>query len=151
MNIESKPLPFTILMADDDEDDILLTQDAMEAAGIVHNLMTVSDGQQLLSYLRAQDDEHKYPSVILLDLNMPIMDGREVLKELKNDALLKAIPVVILSTSSLDEDINQGYALGASAYFSKPDNFDTLVDLMKTFNLYWYEHASVPNIDANTH
>jgi len=141
--------PFTIVLADDDEDDRLLAQDAMAAAGSHYACTTVSDGQELLDFLRHSG---KYeitkamplPSVILLDLNMPILDGRETLKQLKQDPVLSSIPVVILSTSANDEDIQQGYHLGASSYMIKPTEFSTLVDMMKTFNQYWFECAAIP-------
>lgn len=143
--------PFTIILADDDEDDRLLAQDAMEAAGATYQCHTVCDGQELLDYLRC---EGKYktsvvrdmPSVILLDLNMPILDGRETLKLLKEDPILSNIPVVILSTSGEEEDISEGYSLGASSYMVKPTDFSTLVDMMKCFNQYWFDCASIPHL-----
>jgi two-component system response regulator len=147
--------PFTIILADDDEDDRLLAQDAMEAAGASYQCHTVCDGQELLDYLRC---EGKYktnlicdlPSVILLDLNMPILDGRETLRQLKEDPKLTNIPVVILSTSAADEDINEGYGLGASSYMVKPSDFDALVNMMKCFNDYWFDCASIPHLTSNS-
>ncbi|MGQ8364918.1 response regulator [Glaciecola sp. 1036] len=146
MRKELSNLPFTILLADDDDDDILLTQDAMSSAGIQHDLRVVKDGKALLDYLNdlEQQQDLKVPNIILLDLNMPIMDGREVLKALKEHEKFKAIPVIILSTSQEIEDIQQGYALGASGYFSKPSSFEDLVKLMQTLNDYWYEWANLP-------
>lgn len=143
--------PFTIVLADDDEDDRLLAQDAMEAAGSTYDCYTVCDGQELLDFLRhtgkfATLESYTLPSVILLDLNMPILDGRETLKLLKQDPILSAIPVVILSTSANDEDIEQGYNLGASSYMVKPTEFQTLVNMMKTFNDYWFECAAIPKL-----
>lgn len=140
---------YSIIMADDDEDDRMLTQDAMQAAGSHYDFITVADGQELLDFLRC---EGKYkqgrnmglPSVILLDLNMPILDGRETLKRLKADPILASIPVVILSTSGEKEDINDSYALGASSYMVKPPEFSTLIDMMRQFNSYWFECSMVP-------
>lgn len=140
---------FTIVMAEDDEDDRLLAQDAIEEAGSNYHVHTVHDGQELLDYLNG---EGKYsmskttvlPSVILLDLNMPILDGRETLRALKLDTRLAKIPVVILSTSSREEDISEGYALGASSYLVKPNNFTGMVKMIKIFNDYWFNCASVP-------
>jgi two-component system response regulator len=142
--------PFFVLLADDDEDDRLLAQDAMDAAGFGQQCKIVEDGEQLLQFLRgegkfAKDDADAMPSVILLDLNMPILDGRDTLRQLKEDAFLKRIPVVIFSTSNNEEDINQGYELGASSYMVKPNNFDTLVEMMETFGHYWSDHAVVPS------
>jgi two-component system response regulator len=143
--------PFTIVLADDDEDDRLLAQDAMEAAGASYDCHTVNDGQELLDFLRGVGKFEatgitSLPSVILLDLNMPILDGRETLRLLKEDPLLSSIPVVILSTSANDEDIQEGYNLGASSYMVKPSEFNTLVDMMRTFNKYWFECAAIPSL-----
>jgi two-component system response regulator len=141
--------PTVILMADDDEDDRLLAKDAMEAAGSKYSCFTVADGQELLDYLRCEGAftgkaPAELPSVILLDLNMPVMDGRETLKQLKADKFLASIPVVILSTSAEVEDINDGYGLGASSYMIKPTEFSSMVTMMKQFNDYWFDCASVP-------
>nr|WP_136250474.1 response regulator [Ningiella ruwaisensis] len=143
--------PFFVLLADDDEDDRLLAKDAMEVAGYGSKCITVEDGEQLMHFLKRQGKfadliEADLPSVILLDLNMPVLDGRDTLKQLKEDKILRRIPVVIFSTSNTDEDITQGYDLGASAYMVKPSSFDTLVDMMKTFGHYWSDHARVPSL-----
>lgn len=143
--------PFTVVMADDDDDDKLLAQDAMEAAGSSYQCLTVGDGKELLDLLR---HEGKYtnlpvstlPSVILLDLNMPILDGRETLRQLKQDNVLNSIPVVILSTSENEDDINLGYKLGAASYMVKPNDFDSLVKMMKSFNEYWFDSVALPVI-----
>jgi two-component system response regulator len=147
-------VPFTIILADDDEDDRLLAQDAMEAAGATYECHTVCDGQELLDYLRCagkykDKPVNSLPSVILLDLNMPILDGRETLRRLKDDAQLSNIPVVILSTSTAEEDITEGYGLGAASYMVKPNDFSTLVDMMKCFNKYWFDYASIPHLTSN--
>lgn len=143
--------PFFVLLADDDEDDRLLAKDAMKDAGYGHNCLSVNDGEELLQLLRGEGKfESKIPptlpSVILLDLNMPVLDGRETLKQLKKDPMLKRIPVVIFSTSNTPEDIEQGYDLGASSYMVKPANYALLVEMMKTFGNYWSDYASVPSL-----
>lgn len=148
-------VPFTIILADDDEDDRLLAQDAMEAAGATYRCYAVCDGQELLDYLRRtgkykDEPVSNRPSVILLDLNMPILDGRETLRLLKEDPEFSNIPVVILSTSAADEDISEGYSLGAASYMVKPSDFSTLVEMMKCFNKYWFEYASIPHLTNNT-
>jgi two-component system response regulator len=154
MNLRNSPKgPFTLIMADDDEDDRLLAQDAMQEAGGDYLCYTVSNGQELLDYLRCEgkfshNDSCDSPSVILLDLNMPIMDGRETLKQLKSDPLLSHIPVVILSTSAANEDINDGYGLGASSYMIKPNDFGSLVQMMKRFNVYWFDSVTLPDVSA---
>lgn len=146
----NKGKPITILMADDDEDDRILTQDALQESRVRNSLYCVEDGVELLEYLRR---EGKYsdpatsprPGLILLDLNMPRKDGREALKEIKADAELKDIPVVILTTSIQEEDKIKGYDLGAASYITKPVNFDGLVDLMKALGRYWIEFVELPN------
>lgn len=139
----------TILMADDDEDDRMMTQDALTESRVLNNFQYVSDGVELLSYLRREGeyaDAEKYPppSLILLDLNMPRKDGREALLEIKNDPELRRIPVVILTTSKDQEDKIRGYDLGAASFISKPVTFDGLVDLMKALGKYWVEFVEFP-------
>jgi len=145
----TKTRPITILMADDDEDDRLLTQDALRESRVLNSLYCVEDGVELLEYLRK---EGKYangvpcprPSLILLDLNMPRMDGREALHNIKNDDNLRGIPIVILTTSKQEEDMVRGYNLGAASYITKPVNFDGLVELMRTLGKYWVEFVELP-------
>ena len=139
-----KPQPFSILMADDDDDDIMLTQDAMRLGNVEHELHVVKSGHALIAHLEGLGPNAKIPSLIFLDLNMPVMDGREVLKHLKKHDRLNCIPVIILSTSNSKTDINESYQLGASGYITKPESFDELVDIMKTINQYWYKTATLP-------
>ena len=117
----SKVKPITILMADDDEDDRLLTQDALAESRVLNELHFVEDGVELLEYLERKGKfEDKTvsprPGLILLDLNMPRMDGREALEAIKGNPNLKGIPVVILTTSKQEEDMVKGYNLGAASY-----------------------------------
>ena len=139
-----------LLMADDDEDDRLLTQDALNESRVLNKLHAVEDGVELLKYLRHEEpytDKHKNPrpDLILLDLNMPRMDGREALQHIKADANLRSIPVVILTTSKQEEDMIKGYALGAASFITKPVNFDGLVELMKVLGKYWIEFVELPS------
>ncbi len=142
--------PINILMADDDEDDRLLTLDALKESRVLNNLYCVEDGVELLEYLRR---EGKYsdpkdsprPSLILLDLNMPRKDGREALQEIKADPSLRGIPVVILTTSKEEEDMLKGYDLGCASYITKPVNFEGLVDLMRALGRYWIEFVELPH------
>ncbi|MBH0060849.1 MULTISPECIES: response regulator [Pseudoalteromonas] len=145
----SKVKPITILMADDDEDDRLLTQDALAESRVLNELHFVEDGVELLEYLERKGKfEDKTvsprPGLILLDLNMPRMDGREALEAIKGNLNLKGIPVVILTTSKQEEDMVKGYNLGAASYITKPVTFDGLVDLMKTLGKYWVEFVELP-------
>jgi CheY-like chemotaxis protein len=138
-----------ILMADDDADDRLLAQEAMHESRVLNELHFVEDGVQLLSYLRGDDSFgdrtiFPIPGLILLDLNMPKMDGREALAEIKADPRLRRIPVVILTTSKADEDMVKGYDLGAASYITKPVTFDALVELMRTLGRYWVEFVELP-------
>ncbi|KKN58192.1 hypothetical protein LCGC14_0554710 [marine sediment metagenome] len=136
-------------MADDDEDDRLLTQDALAESRVLNELHFVEDGVELLEYLERKGKfEDKTvsprPGLILLDLNMPRMDGREALEAIKGNPNLKGIPVVILTTSKQEEDMVKGYNLGAASYITKPVTFDGLVDLMKTLGKYWVEFVELP-------
>jgi two-component system response regulator len=145
----SKVKPITILMADDDEDDRLLTQDALTESRVLNDLHFVEDGVELLEYLERRGKfEEKIvsprPGLILLDLNMPRMDGREALQAIKANPNLKGIPVVILTTSKQEEDMVKGYNLGAASYITKPVSFEGLVDLMKTLGKYWVEFVELP-------
>ncbi|EIK45294.1 putative response regulator [Cellvibrio sp. BR] len=147
MSIPKKTL--IILMADDDADDRLLAQEAMHESRVLNELYFVEDGVQLLRYLRGDgefSDRQAYPmpGLILLDLNMPKMDGREALAHIKADPRLRRIPVVILTTSKAEEDMVKGYDLGAASYITKPVTFDALVDLMRTLGKYWVEFVELP-------
>ncbi|MGO2563975.1 MAG: response regulator [Pseudoalteromonas nigrifaciens] len=146
----TKVKPITILMADDDEDDRLLTQDALTESRVLNELHFVEDGVELLEYLERkgkfeQKDTSPRPGLILLDLNMPRMDGREALQAIKANPCLKGIPVVILTTSKQEEDMVKGYDLGAASYITKPVTFDGLVELMKVLGKYWVEFVELPN------
>jgi len=139
-----------ILIADDDEDDLLLMRDAFAVSGIPLDLRTVSDGEELLEYLfRRSKYEDPFlspePTLILLDLNMPRKNGREALAEIKAHRILRQIPVVVLTTSKETLDIQQCYELGASSYVTKPNGFDSLVDVLKTIGKYWLETVELPS------
>lgn len=139
----------TILMAEDDEDDCLLAQEALAESRLANNLHIVPDGEQLMNYLYHRG---KYsdinisprPGLILLDLNMPKKDGREALKQIKADANLRQIPIVILTTSKAEEDIYRSYDLGANSFITKPVTFSGLVYMMKTIGKYWFEIVELP-------
>ena len=144
--------PITILMADDDADDRMFAKDALEEARLANDLHFVEDGEELMDYLRHQGkfvglNGSPKPGLILLDLNMPRKDGREALKEIKEDEELKRIPVVVLTTSKAQEDIYRTYDLGVSSYITKPVSFEGLVDIMKTLSKYWFEIVTLPSED----
>jgi CheY-like chemotaxis protein len=143
-------IPITILVCDDDEDDRMLTQQALEDAHISNSVRFVEDGEQLLDYLyqrgayAGETGKAPRPGLILLDLNMPKIDGREALKKIKGDPALKDIPVVVLSTSRLDEDIARSYQLGVNSFITKPVTFSGLVEAMNVLGRYWLEIVELP-------
>jgi CheY-like chemotaxis protein len=136
-------------MADDDADDRLLAKDALIESRLVNNLYLVNDGQELMDYLHHEGEYQDLsssprPGVILLDLNMPKKDGFEALAEIRRDASLRQIPVVILTTSKTEEDIYRGYDLGANSFVTKPVTFEGLVSAMKALGQYWFEIVELP-------
>lgn len=140
----------TILMADDDPDDRLLTEDALKEARLANEIRFVENGEELLQYLRhqgkfADKTLHPRPGIILLDLNMPKMDGREALQLIKSDPDLRRIPVIIMTTSKADQDILKSYDLGANSYVTKPVTFDELVEVVRGFGKYWFEIVALPD------
>lgn len=140
-----------ILMAEDDPDDRMFCREALQEARLTNVVNFVEDGQELMDYLRCEGDyvdpvSCPAPGVILLDLNMPRKDGREALEEIKSDPKLRAIPVVVLTTSKAEEDILRSYDLGVSGYITKPVTFERLVDIMKILGRYWFDIVELPNI-----
>jgi CheY-like chemotaxis protein len=146
---EAPTRPFTILLADDDEEDRELARDALQDSRLANEMKFVHDGQDLLDYLRHQgrwtEEDAPRPGIILLDLNMPKKDGREALAEIKADESLKRIPIVVLTTSKDETDVLSTYDLGVSSFITKPVTFGGLVDVMKTWTQYWFEIVELPN------
>lgn len=141
--------PITVLMADDDADDCLLVKDAFSESRLNTVLRFVEDGEELMDYLLRRGGYvdprlSPRPGIILLDLNMPKKDGREALREIKTDPELRAIPIVVLTTSKEDVDITQSYDLGASSFIIKPVTFNRLVSVVKSFGKYWFEIVELP-------
>jgi two-component system, response regulator len=141
--------PITILLADDDEEDRMLTADALAESRVLNDLRFVEDGEELLDYLYRRGSYSAphaapMPGLILLDLNMPRKDGREALKEIKADPELRRIPIIVLTTSKAEEDIYRTYDLGANSFISKPVQFSSLVDVMKEIKRYWIEIVELP-------
>jgi CheY-like chemotaxis protein len=146
----ASPVPITLLLADDDVDDREMTAEALRESRLANDLHFVGDGQELLDYLRregahAAPGASPRPALILLDLNMPRMDGREALAIIKQDPALKRIPIVILTTSTADEDICRTYDLGVNSYISKPVTFAGLVQAMQSIGRYWFEIVELPS------
>ncbi len=147
--MKGRQTTITILMADDDEDDCMLIREALVESRVACELHVVTDGEELTDYLYhrgkyANPASFPRPDLILLDLNMPKKDGREALREIKADAQLKQIPVVVLTTSSAEEEINHTYNLGANSFIVKPLTFAALVEVMKTIGKYWFEIVELP-------
>lgn len=138
-----------IVMAEDDADDRLLVKDAMAECHLEADLRFVENGEELLDYLQHRG---KYlplansprPGLILLDLNMPKMDGREALRAIKADEDLRRIPVVVLTTSRADTDIESIYGLGANSFISKPVRFEALVSVLRVLGQYWFDTVELP-------
>jgi len=141
--------PITIVLAEDDLDDRLMATEALEESRLANDLHIVENGEELMDYLHhqgkfAEMEDWKIPGLILLDLNMPKKDGREALKEIKADPALRRIPIVVLTTSDEEEDIFRTYDLGVNSFITKPVSFESLVDIMKTLRLYWFEIVELP-------
>lgn len=145
--------PIVILVADDDEEDRMLTSQALEESRVINDLRFVEDGDELLDYLYRRGryeapSSSPRPGLILLDLNMPRRDGREALREIKADPELRRIPVIVLTTSKAEEDIYRTYDLGANSFITKPVHFESLVTIMKQIGRYWIEIVELPRDDG---
>jgi CheY-like chemotaxis protein len=143
------PRPITILMADDDVDDRELAREALAESRVLNDLHAVNDGAELLEFVRHEGaytaGNAPRPDLILLDLNMPKVDGREALAALKNDPKFRSIPVVILTTSRAEEDVVRSYDLGANSFISKPVTFSGLVEVMRELGRYWVVIVELPD------
>jgi len=142
-------------MADDDPDDRELAREAMVASRLRNPLYFVGDGEELLDFLHRRG---KYaegiaprPGLILLDLNMPRMDGREALRAIKADPALRTIPTIVLTTSNADEDVLACYSLGANSFITKPVTFDRLVEVMGALGAYWFNTVDLPADSTTAH
>ncbi len=141
--------PITILMAEDDPDDRLLTREALAESRLRNGLLFVEDGEELLDYLYGRGQytvpgRAPRPDLILLDLNMPRKDGREALAEIKADPDLRRIPIVVLTTSKAEEDILRTYDLGVSGFITKPATFEGLVEATRAVTTYWFQIVKLP-------
>jgi CheY-like chemotaxis protein len=132
----------TILHVDDDSNDILLFHHACQKGGLPCNVASVEDGERAISYLRGEDEfanrqRYPLPRLVLLDLKMPRVTGFDVLAWMRNDEQLRAMPVVVLSSSNHDADVKRAYDLGANSYLLKPVGFDALVEIARSLDQYW--------------
>ena len=138
-----------ILMSEDDPEDAMLAADALHEAKLLNPFVVVEDGRALMDYLHrtgafAPPHPAVRPGIILLDLNMPRMNGKEALAEIRSDPGLRDIPVVVLTTSRADEDVLRSYTLGANSFIVKPVSFEGLVDVMRGIESYWFEMVRLP-------
>ena|SRR6478609_9099566 len=146
--MKSKLTSINILMADDDPDDRILMKEALEENKLPSVIHFVEDGKELLDYLKKQgrfvDKETFHPGLILLDLNMPKVDGREALRLIKSDPQLRRIPVIVLTTSQAEEDIFKTYDLGVNSFICKPVSFTELVAVTSEIGRYWTGTVALP-------
>lgn len=135
-----------ILLVEDDEGDVLLTKKALKNGKICNSLTVAKDGVEAMSILRKQEQfaDAIRPDLILLDLNMPRMDGRELLAEIKSDEQLRSIPVVVLTTSDSDQDVLKSYDLQASCYITKPDDLDQFTSVVRAIKDFWFSIVKLP-------
>jgi CheY-like chemotaxis protein len=139
-------VPVEILLVEDDPGDVLITREAIDASKFANNLNIVDNGEKALAYLRreAPYEGAARPGLILLDLNLPRLDGREVLAVIKADADLRRIPVVVLTTSSADEDIVRSYDLHANAYVTKPVDFEQFMSVVRQIDEFFISIVTLP-------
>jgi two-component system, chemotaxis family, response regulator Rcp1 len=147
MSVPASRKPLEILLVEDNPVDVCLTEETLKDSSLVTNLSVVGDGVEALAYLRR---EGKYarasrPDLILLDLNLPKKDGREVLAEIKVDPRLKCIPVVVLTTSCADRDIFNVYELHANCYITKPVDLDQFSTVVKSIQNFWFTTVKLPS------
>ena len=142
--MEEPKRTITVLYAEDDLDDQFLLKEAFEENNILNPLQVVNDGTEVLDYLNNEGrftdaKEYPLPGLILLDLNMPKMNGAETLEKIKNNKDFKNIPVIVLTTSKAEEDIISSYDLGVNSFITKPVSFEGLIKMVSVFNKYWFQ------------
>jgi CheY-like chemotaxis protein len=138
--------PVEILLVEDNPGDVRLTQEALNDAKVLNRVSVVPDGEAALAFLRQEGSyaQAVRPDIILLDLNLPRKDGREVLAEVKADPHLRRIPVVVLTTSAAEQDILKTYDLHANCYITKPVGMDQFAEVVKTFEDFWFTIVKLP-------
>lgn len=141
-------MPIEILLVEDSPGDVRLTQEALKGAKVLNHLHVVNDGEQAMNYLKKLPpyEEMPTPDLILLDLNLPRKDGREVLEEIKNDPILHFIPVVVLTTSAAEQDILKTYNLHANCYIVKPVDLDQFIEVIRSIENFWLTIVKLPPV-----
>jgi CheY-like chemotaxis protein len=139
--------PIDVLLVEDDAGDVLLIREAFEHNKVHNTLAVVSDGVDAIAYLRRQGEHAnaRRPDLVLLDLNLPRKDGREVLAEIKGDPELRSIPVVVLTTSKAEEDVLRSYDLHANAYVTKPVDFERFIDVVRQIDEFFVSVVKLPH------
>lgn len=133
----------TILIADDDADDRMFLEEALQKNGYKHAIEFVEDGEELMTRLKHPD--FPMPNLLMLDLNMPRKNGFQALQEIKDDPRLRRLPVIIMTTSSADEDVARGYDLGVNSFITKPFNFNRLIEMIGALKTYWLDIVKLPD------
>ena len=135
-----------ILLVEDNDDDALMIQEAFSEANVVNHIHRVKDGEEAMAYLRKQGQYKTadLPGLVLLDISMPKKDGFQVLQEIKSDPQLKQLPIIMLTTSSREEDIVRSYSQGACSYVTKPVGFQKFTEVVRQFHLYWTLVSKLP-------
>ncbi len=135
-----------VLLVEDDPGDVLMTREAFEANKVANRLSVVSDGAEAMTYLRKEGQyaDVPTPDLVLLDLNLPRMDGREVLAAMKGDEELRRIPVVVLTTSEAEEDVLRSYSLHANAYVTKPVDFERFIEVVRQIDDFFVQVVRLP-------
>jgi chemotaxis family two-component system response regulator Rcp1 len=142
--LESEVRTIQVLLVEDNEADVRLTKEALREAKMHTSLHVARDGVQALAFLRQEGDHAPRPDLILLDLNLPRKDGREVLAEIKADDRLKRIPVIVLTTSQAEADIVRAYDLHANGYVTKPVDFDAFTKVVRAIDDFWFTIVKLP-------
>ncbi|MDB6016905.1 MAG: response regulator [Pedosphaera sp.] len=142
----------SVLMAEDDDNDVFFMERAFKQAQVINPLHRVKDGEDAISYLKgegvfADREQHPLPYLILLDLKMPRKNGFEVIQWVREQPVLKRLPIVVLTSSKEDPDVNRAYELGANTYLVKPVKFEGLLEMLKTLNMYWLMLAEKPSLE----
>jgi len=148
----SAPTPIEILLVEDNEPDVILTQEAFQDARIANNLHVTRDGVEAMAFLRREPpfQDAPTPDVVLLDINMPRLDGLSTLKAIREDPDLRTLPVIMLTTSDAETDVLRSYESFANAYIVKPISMDNFFSVIRTFEDFWFSVVRLPQVPAGT-
>jgi two-component system response regulator len=144
MTVASRPNPLQVLLVEDDPGDILMTREALEGQDVAHDIHVARDGVEALELLRGEGRLALAPDVVLLDLNLPRMDGREVLAAIREDGNLTHLPVVVLTTSANEADVVESHRLHANAFVTKPSDYDSYVGAVRSIERFFAGVATLP-------